>query len=262
MSVSRLIPLAVVLIAVLSTSGAPTAQTPKSPGADSQLLMVSFAKARPGMTQEYVDLQIKEVIPAQKKGGGPGREAFSSGVSGPPGEFVYVTPIKSMAQFDSPSPTVRALGEDGAAALTAKIARVAEPMGSAIVRTRPDLSYVPDPKAPPSPLVIITVVDIVPGKRIEFEAFLKKEVIPTMQQAKAKWYRVSEILYGEHSGGYVSGIGFDSYEAIGKGHPFVVALGEEGARKLEAKAGGLVTSLHRFISRYRAELSWAPGSGT
>lgn len=262
MSVRRLVPLAVFFVAVTSLSIVPIAQTPKPPGAESQLLHLSFAKVRPGMTQEYIDLQVKEVMPAQRKGGGPGREAFSSGISGPPGEFVYVTPIKSLAQFDAPSPMVRALGQDGAAALGAKVARLAEPMGSAIVRTRPDLSYVPDPKAPPAPLVIITVVDIVPGKRIEFEAFLKKDVIPAMQQAKAKWYRVTEIMYGEHSGGYVSGIGYESYEAIGKGHPFVIALGEEGARKLEAKATGLVTNLHRFISRYRAELSWTPGTGT
>ena len=262
MSIRRLVLPAVVLIAGLGTSGAPGAQAPRPSGAESQLLLVTFAKAQPGMTQEYIDLQTKEVMPAQRKGGGLGREAFSSGISGPPGEFVYVTPIKSMAQFDSPSPMARALGEAGAAALNAKLARLAEPMGTAIIRTRPDLSYVPDPKAAPSPLVIITVVDLVPGKRIEFEAFLKKEVVPTMQQAKAKWYRVSEILYGEHSGGYVTGVGFDSYEAIGKGHPFVIALGEEGARKLEAKAAGLVTNVHRFISRYRAELSWTPGSGT
>lgn len=83
------------------------------------------------MTQEYIDQQVKEVIPAQRKGGGPGREAFSSGISGPAGEFVYVTLIKSLAQFDAPSPMVRALGQEGAAALGAKVARLAEPMASA-----------------------------------------------------------------------------------------------------------------------------------
>ena len=262
MSVRRAVLLAVVLLAVMSVPSVPVAQSSRAPAAESQLLLVSFAKVHPGMTQEYIDLQTKEVMPAQRKGGGLGRDAYSSGISGPPGEFIYVSPIKSLAQFDSPSPMVRALGEDGAAALGAKMARLSQPMGTSIVRTRPDLSYVPDPKVGPSPLLIVTVVDVVPGKRNDFEAFLKKEVVPTMQQGKAKWYRVLEVVYGEHSGGYVTGIGYDSYEAIGKGHPFVVALGEEGARKLEGKATGLVTKVHRFISRHRPELSWTPGPGT
>jgi hypothetical protein len=262
MYVRRFVPLAVVVVALIVSSTLPAAQAPKPASAESQLLLVSFAKVRPGMMQEYIDFQIKEVMPNQRKGGGPGREAFSSGISGPPGEFVYVTPIKSLAQFDQPSPMVRALGQEGAAAMQAKTARLAEPMGTMVVRMRPDLSYVPDPKAPPAPLMIITVVDVVPGKRIEFEAFLKKDVVPAIQQAKAKSYRVSEVVYGEHTGGYITGIGYDSYEAIGKGHPFVIAFGEDGARKLEAKASGLVTKLHRFISRHRPELSWSPGTTT
>jgi hypothetical protein len=167
-----------------------------------------------------------------------------------------------MAQFDGPGPLVKALGEAGAAALNAKVAKLAEGMGANIVRTRPDLSYLPDPKAPPAPLSIISIVDVAPGKRIEFEAFIKRDVLPAIQQAKAKSYWVAEVMFGEHTGGYISAIGYDTYEAIGKGHPFVIALGEEGSRKLEAKAAGIVTKLHRFISRYRPELSWTAGAGS
>jgi hypothetical protein len=262
MSLRRVVPIAlVILLVVCGVSIVSVAQAPKQ-AAQSQMLLVSFAKVHPGMAPEYVDLQVKEVIPAQKKAGGLGRQAFSSGISGPPGEFVYLSPIASFAQFDSPGPLIKALGEAGAAALNAKVAKLAEPMGTAIVRTRPDLSYLPDPKAPPAPLSIITIVDVTPGKRTEFEAFVKKDVVPAMQQGKAKSYWVAEVVYGEHTGGFITAVGYDTYEAIGKGHPFTIALGEEGSRKLEAKAAGLVTKIHRFISRYRAELSWSPAPGT
>ena len=262
MTVRRVVSVVLVFIVVMLALALNAAQTPKPAGAASEMLLISFAKVRPGMGPEYIDLQTKEVMPAQKKAGGLGRQAFSSGISGPPGEFVYVSPIASMAQFDGPGPLVKALGETGAAALNGKVAKLAEPMGSTIVRTRPDLSYLPDPKAPPAPLSIITIVDVAPGKRIEFEAFIKRDVLPAMQQGKAKSYWVAEVVYGEHTGGYISAVGYDTYEAIGKGHPFVIALGEEGSRKLEAKAAGIVTKLHRFISRYRPELSWTPGTGT
>lgn len=259
----RVVPLALaVLFVVCAVATVPLAQTSKPPAAQSQMLLISFAKVNPGMGPEYIELQTKEIMPAQKKGGSPGRQAFSSGIAGPPGEFVYVSPITSFAQFDGPSPLVKALGEQGAAALNGKVAKLATPMGTAVVRTRPDLSYLPDPKAPPAPLSILSVVEVMPGKRIEFEAFIKKDVVPAMQQGKAKSYWVAEVIYGENTGGYISAVGYDTYEAIGKGHPFVIALGEEGARKLEAKAAGIVTKLHRFISRYRPELSWTAGSGT
>ena len=261
MSVRRFAAPVVFLIVVMSASLLPTAQAPK-PAEEPQLLLLTFAKVLPGMAREYVDLQTKEVMPAQKKGGLAGRQAFSSGLSGPAGEFVFVTPISSFARFDSPAPVVQALGEEGAAALGAKLAKVSEPKGTSIIRTRPDLSYIPDPKAPQSPLGMITIVDVVPGKRVEFEALLKKDVIPAMQQAKVKAYRVSEVLYGEHTGGYISAVGYDSYEAAGKGHPFVIALGEEGARKLETKVTGLVTKLHRYFVRHRPELSWTSAAGT
>ena len=261
MSVRRLLlPGLAALAVVCAVSTISVAQAPKPAAAESQMLLVSFAKVNPGMGPEYVDLQTKEVIPAQKKAGGPGRQAYSSGIGGPPGEYVYVTPITSFAQFDQPAPLVRALGEQGAAALNAKVAKLAQGMGNMVVRTRPDLSYLPDPKAPPSPLSILTIVEVAPGKRIEFEAFIKKDVVPAMQQGKAKSYWVAEVIYGENTGGYISAVGYDTYEAIGKGHPFVVALGEEGARKLEARAAGIVTKLHRFVSRYRPELSWSAGS--
>jgi hypothetical protein len=50
-----------------------------------------------------------------------------------------------------------------------------------------------------------------------------------MQQAKPKSYSVIEIVYGDSAGGYITAIGYDNYEAIGKGHPFQTALGEDGS---------------------------------
>jgi hypothetical protein len=242
-----------------------TATTPaqqKTATREPQWLLVTVTKLNPGVTTEYIDLQTKEVMPAQRKGGSPGRQAWSSGVTGAPREFVYISPITSFAQFDKPAPMVAALGQDGANALNAKLAKLADPQKTMIVRTRPDLSYEPNPSATPSPLALVSLVDVVPGRRMDFEAFVKKDVLPAMQQAKVKGYSVMEIVYGDSTGGYVTAVGYDTYEAIGKGHPFQTALGEDGARKLEAKVTGIVSHLERFISRYRAELSWSatPGS--
>ena len=116
--------------------------------------MVRIVKLNPGAQAEYIDLQIEEVMPAQK-GGATGRQAWSSGVSGPPREFVYISPIVSFAQFDKPAPLVAALGQDAANALNAKIGKLADPQETLIVRMRPDLSYQPDPSAAPSALALV-----------------------------------------------------------------------------------------------------------
>ncbi len=252
----------VVVVGVLGTPAVSLqAQSTKAADPQSQWLLVSIVKANPGVGAEYIDLQTKEVMPAQKKGGSLGRQAWSSGVSGPVREFVYISPIASFAQFDKPSPMVTALGEEGAAALNARVVKLAEPMQTMIVRTRPDLSYNPNPSVT-SALAIVSIVEVVPGKRGEFEAFVKKDVLAAMQQAKAKSYTVFEVVYGDSTGAYVTAVGYDSYEAIGNGHPFQIALGDDGARKLETKVAGIISRVERFISRHRPELSWSAQAGT
>jgi hypothetical protein len=259
MSVRRLVQILSVFAVILAASLLTLAQAPKPAAEQPQLMLLIMVKVYPGTaSREYINIQTKEVIPAQKKGGSLGRQAFSSGIGGEAGEYAYLSPISSMAQFDSPQPMVQALGEQGAADLSAKLAKVSHQLRTSIIRTRPDLSYIPDPKALPAPIALITEVEMVPGKRAEFEAFIKKDVVAAMQQAKVRGYRVFEVLYGENTGGYISAVGYDSYAAAGKGHPFQIALGEEGARKLEAKAGALVTKIHRFFTRHRPELSWSP----
>ena len=252
---------AILGVIVAGLSAAAFAQTkPSTP--EPQWMTLNIVKLNPGANAEYVELQTKEVMPAQKKGGATGRQAWSSGISGRPREIAYFSPIASFAQFDKPAPLVTALGQEGANALNAKVAKLADPQKTMIIRTRPDLSYTPNPGAPPSALALVSIVEVVPGRRGDFEALVKKDVLAAMQQAKAKGYSVFEIVYGDSAGGYITAVAYDTYEAIGKGHPFQTALGEEGARKLEAKVTGIISRVERFISRHRPELSWTatPGS--
>jgi hypothetical protein len=229
------------------------AQAPKP--AASQLFMANFVTVKPGMGPEFTTLQVNEIIPAMKKAGGPGRQAWSSGVFSEAGGFAFFAPVADMAQFDKDPPLRQVLGEQGAAALNAKTAQLTESRRTMLVRTRPDLSYEPNPGGAPAALALVTEVDVVPGRKMDFEAFLKKEVLPAMQQAKVKSYSVLEVVYGDSINAYMTAVGYDDYASMGKGHPFQVALGEEGARKLEAKVGGIIAHVSRFVVRYRADLS-------
>jgi hypothetical protein len=249
-------------IGVLLLTGPTLAQAPKTATTGSEWLLVSIVEVNPGSLPDYVALQTAEIMPAMKKGGMSARQAYSNGIAGTTGEFVFISPIKSFADFDGPNPMVRALGEQGAAELAGKASKLGRMTRRMIVRTRPDLSYRPDPKAAPAALALISIVDIAPGRRAEFEAFIKKDVVPAMRQAKAKAYNVLEVVYGDSINTYVTAVAYDSYEALGSGHPFQIALGEQGARKLEARVAGIVTRVERVISRHRPDLSWSAQPGT
>jgi hypothetical protein len=233
-----------------------SAQTPKSAAEQSQLLQATIVSVQPGMIAEYEDYQKNEVMPALKKGGSPGRGAWSTGAFGETGTFAFFTAVPSLAQYDGQSPPQKALGEQGAAQLLAKGGKLLTSRRVLLVRTRPDLGIAGDSKGPRAPLALVSEVHVAAGRRTEFETLLKREVLPVMQQAKVKAYEVLEVLYGEESGTFYTTIPYDTYEAIGKGHPFQVVLGEDGSKKLEAKFTGITTRIERFIARYREDLSF------
>jgi len=227
-----------------------------------QMFQMVIVSVIPGMGNAYEDFQKTEVIPALKKGGVAARDGYSSGVFGTNNTFAFFRPLTDLSGFDGDSPMVKALGAEGAAALAQKAGKLTAQRRVLLVRTRPDLSYVPNPTAPHSPLAVVSKVGIVQGRRADFEALIKKDVLPAMKKANVKAYTVLEVLNGDDVNTYYSAIGYDTYAAIGKGHPFQIALGEEGARNLETRSAGIVTHLEREIVRYRADLSFNVKAGT
>ena len=250
----------VVLCVGLVASATLLAVAQSQPAGQSQMYTMTLVTVNQGMGPEYVALQKSDVMPAQQKGGARSRTAYSSGVFGEPGTFAFFTPIENFAQFDGQSPMLKALGEQGAAALGAKTAKLTATRRVMLVRSRPDLSYNVNPNAP-APLLLVSEVEVTGGRRADFEGLIKKEVLPIMQQAKVASYSVTEVIYGGTVGTYYTAIGYPNYEAMGKGHPFQVILGDAGTQKLEAKFTGVVTKLQRFVVRYREDLSFK-ASGT
>jgi hypothetical protein len=245
-----------VATAVVLTS----AQTAKPAPEQSRLVQAIIVNVQPGMVAEYVEYQKNDVMPALKTGGIRGRTAFSVGAFGDTGTFAFFAPVTSLADYDSPNPVQKALGEQSAAQLMAKGGKFLTSRRVLLMRTRPDLSVAGDPKAPMAPIELVTEIRVAPGRRGDFETTLKREIVPVMQQAKVKSYEVLEVVYGEEAGTFFSSIPFDSYEALGKGHPLQMVLGEEGSKRVEAKFTGIVTHLERFIARYREDLSIKPAS--
>jgi hypothetical protein len=240
----------------------PQVEAQRATPGQSQMYRLQLVRLRPGNNPAYV-AAMKDVTTQMQKGGVTIRQAYSSGAFGETGSYAYFVPVTSFAEFDGQPPLVKAMGEEPASALMQKVNALVQEQRYLLVRTRPDLSYVPDPRLPAAPLAVVSEVDVASGRRGDFEMLLKKDVLPVMQQAKVRSYSVLEVVLGGNVATYFTSIGYETYEGIGKGHPFEAVLGQDGARKLEGKFGGVVTRLERTVVRYRPDLSFAPpASGT
>jgi len=230
------------------SAGAPTGPT---------WLAINVVRVKADMTSEYEDFVKKEAIPTLKKGGVKGREAWGTGVFGEAFEIVYVTPIESFARYDSPSPIVKALGEEGARSFGAKQRKFIVSSHTYGVQIRPDLSLMGDMSAPPK-LAIINSIHTAPGKGPAFESLLTADVLPAVKKAGVKNYLVSQTVFGGDPNEYVTLTLIDNFAELDKGSPLVRGMGGQAAfNRWLAKVQGVVASQERSVARYLPDLSFS-----
>jgi hypothetical protein len=220
-----------------------------------QWLMITVVHVKPEMLTDYMNFQKNEAIPTLQKGGVKERSAWQEAAFGEAFQYVFITPIDSLAQFDGDSPVQKALGKEGAEAYLAKARTFVSSVHTYGSLTRPDLSYVPEMMGAPK-LAVITTVNIAPGRRTQFEKLLKDEVVPAMKKAGVKGFFVSQTAFGGDGNAYASLALYDNFAEIGKGSPLTRALGPEGAVKLGQKFAGIMTHIESSIQRYNADLSF------
>jgi hypothetical protein len=251
--------LALVLSAVTACAALPplAAQTPAPDPMKSRLLQLTIATLRPDMVKTYIDYQKSDVIPALQKGGVKWRDSWRTASFGDIFQVAHVTDVTSLDQYDAPPPARKALGDEGYAAYQAKIGSMVSSVRTYLIRTRPDLSYMPDPAAPQPKMAILTTIEVAPDKIAEYEAFIKSDWIPALKTGGGKLYEVSQVVYGGSLSQYFSLVGVDSFADIAKGHPVTRALGEEGMIKLTAKVGSYTRRVERTIIRLDPDLTFA-----
>lgn len=243
------------VIALLAGLSPLAAQTPAPDPMQPRLLQLVMVNVRPGMMKAYIDYQKSDVIPALQKGGVKWRDSWRTAVFGDPFQLAHVTDVTSLDQFDSPPPLRKVLGDAGYAAYQEKAGSMITGVNYYLIRTRPDLSYVPDPAAQPK-MAILTTVDVAEDKIGEFEAFIKSDWIPALKSGGGKLYEVSQVVYGGPVTRYYTLVGVENFAEIGKGHPVTRALGEDGMVKLMAKVGSYIQHVERAVIRLDPDLSF------
>jgi hypothetical protein len=214
---------------------------------------VTITHVKPDMLTEWVDLQKNEVVPALKKAGEKTRTVYVTSIFGNAYEYVLISPIEKMSQFDGQSPMVKALDTPGATRLNEKLRKCIDSATSFMSTRLPDISNVPEG---PMPNMLVTVrYRIAPGKMTEFQNLMKTEVLPVYKKAKIGMM-VNQRGPGATPNDVIVSTVYTKLADM-EGGPFLTQqLGREGAERLNAKFVGVRNVVEVVVRRKIAELSF------
>ena len=247
------------LMAALSEQSIAQTPTPTPQAAPTpEFLSITVVSVKPEMMNEFQNFMTNTTNPALKKGGLKRREVWqSTSAAGDAFEYVLVTPVGQLAEFDGPGALEKGLGAQGLPPWQAKAGSMVNSVRRFIVRTRPDLSFAAQPGGAPK-LAVLNVFHVAPNRNNEFENYMKTDFVPVMKQAGVT-YLVSQTIFGGNANEYITLTMRDSFAALDKGPVLVQALGQEGAQKLLQKMPvGTVVHLERSLARFVPELSIMP----
>ena len=233
----------------------PTPQVAPTP----EFLSITVVSVKPDMIVEFQNFVKNTTNPALKKGGLKWREVWqNTGAAGDAFEYVLVTPVAKLADFDGPGALEKGLGAQGMATWQTKASSLVNSVRRFIIRTRPDLSFAQRQAAPK--LAVVHFVHIAPNRNNDYENFLKNDFVPVMKQAGVT-YLVSQTIFGGNGNEYITLTMRDSFADLDKGPVHIQTLGQEAAQKLMQKMpAGAVVHLERSITRFVPELSIMPAT--
>lgn len=217
---------------------------------------ISVTSIKPEMYAEYERLIKEEINPALKKGGLPWRNTFTRATFGELFEYVSVTPIAKLGQYDEPDPLTKALGRDGINALRAKLRSCYNSLHTLATRQMSDLCFTNN--SGEAPIVVVSVIQLAPGRKAEWRKFMRDEFVPAIRKSDLMRFEVHETMFGGNADEVVTVGWWKNHADLEKGPPIERALGAEGAAKLMQKLPlGVVFRVDRKVQRLRESLSFS-----
>jgi hypothetical protein len=214
---------------------------------------VTVTQVKPDMLSDWVDLQKNEVVPALKKAGEKTRTVYATSIFGNAYEYVLISPIEKMSQFDGQAPLVKALDGPGATRLNDKLRKCIQSSTSYMITRLPDVSNILD--GPTADMLVTARYRIAPGKMPEFLTIMKSDVLPVYKKAK-----IGLIVNQRGPGANVSDVTLSTaYTKFAdlEGGPFLTQkLGQEASGRVNAKFVGIRNIIDVVVRRKVADLSF------
>jgi heme-degrading monooxygenase HmoA len=248
--IATLLLLTAVIPAIGFTQGskAQSAASPQQPA-----YRITAVTVKPGMGLEFENVLKSDVLPAMKKAGIKQSGVWKTVQFGEAGNYLMTAPMQNLADLDNPSPLVKVLGQNGMAALTAKLQRFVAGAHMYMITGRNDLSIAPKPGYVVKMGVLVTT-SVAPGRTEEFEKNFK-EVVGVIGKTNAKGVLTARVGLGGNPNEYTTLVLFDSFADLDK---FVPAFMKAAAgAKLASQAGIVMHQEYATISNI-PELSIQP----
>jgi hypothetical protein len=228
-----------------------SAQTPPAP----QWLRFTVETVKPDMVREFEGYK-KQLAAAYKKAGLP-VYAVLSNYSGNRNEYTTVVFVMKFGDLDSPSPLIKALGDEAFRNLIDSVARCVTSTTWYFSLPWDDVAI--DKGGSIGEYFMRTRIPVATGKNADYRAFLKNELKPVLEKGGVTWYRVSTPVFGGPPGTVETMRMLKNLGEIDGGPIHTKVLGAPGAQALAAKAAGLTRGpAQNTLMRLRPELSLIP----
>ena len=215
---------------------------------------VDIIQVIPDRLNDFIDLQVDDLIPAYKRAGVPFRSVWQTAEFGNTYERVFATPIASMADFDRGGPLAVALDPDRLARIAEEFRRYLVSRQSFAVRYRPDLS-IESADVSGRALAQLTTVQIAPGRGAEWEAFFRQNLEQFRQAGVV--FGMYQFVYGPGPAKWQIVQNHRSFDELNEPGIITRAFGSDASSVLQSDISSLVTSVERTILRYDPELSFS-----
>lgn len=197
---------------------------------------------------------LKTVMTAHRKGGTPWFLTLQT-FAGDTTEYTTLVPVMKFADLDGPPVPVAVLGQAG----WEKLSSGAERCYSAQTReyaTPLTALEIHGSDGQRGGYWIETRSRVVQDRMNDYLSWLKDDYRPALQKAGVAGFRVSIGVFGTVGSEIVSMRMLQSLAEIDEGSILAKALGNDGARAVNAKASGLVLATSTRILRVRTDLSY------
>jgi hypothetical protein len=220
---------------------------------EQELYLMYIIQVNPGMGPSFESVMKNDLIPALKKGDSNGLYAFRTGILGDANTYRLALPMTNITEFDLPNPLVKALGEEGVAALMAKMQPLINNNRSYMLTGRTDLGISPSTDYAIK-LAVEATHAVAPGRTEEYEKGLT-DALAVIKKTNTKGVITCRVGLGGNPNEYSLLVLFDSFADIEKFGPAFEKAAAEAKLSLQS---GVVVHQKMVVWSYAAELSIEP----
>ncbi len=214
-------------------------------------LRVDFIDVIPTRLDDFIELQLEEVIPGMQRAGVPWRSGYRTAEFGSTYQLAFASPLTSLSDYDAGGPLARSLRPDRYRNLLERIRSFTASRRSYAMRYHPQLSVESDVQG--AYLNEISFVQVTPGRTQDWMAFLQRNR-DGLKVADVS-YGVYERLFGPGPLVWLIVQEHVSFAELSRPGILARAFGDR-AGDVAADLAGVVAAVERVIFRYDPELSY------